>query len=661
MLQDCNFLDSIQPLRCWLGFKISRNPFFLPSSTLSCPNNTLAGYGACTPSAECRSQSLGSIAVGRQPWLGPLEVPNPDNCYDETGKGHRRNRKKRKVDASGNLAPYAAAVINDLTILPFPTACSSMNRKYLSPTTIPASNKTGIRCPTATTKVDLEKLVPNLVSREDARRVEVARQVLVEEEIRVSAATKISSAERGKNNRLSTTPSATPTHHNNSPRGSSLLICAGFKQASQFTTGDEHEESTSRIVPGIKTLVTDQDKSGLPETVNTQMFSLALTTAALTACPLPVPHQGLGPVLLRSDIPGGDFHSQPFLHTVAGVCRGVSGNLEKDITIAALDKMSQLHKARCSTAPFPSRSGGLEGIRGHLNSRRSSANRRPTTAPASKTGTIFTSRTAPLERLRMSSIASNFNALSSLEHYRRAFCRKAGAELRTLTAAGTTGRRQPPLREVRLQRLARDVARNTAELWKLANEEQYLRHSLASLRRNARLQTKQTHDRVGFISLDGGLNEEFSYLDRVGSIELGPKEREGDIISDVNTKGNERHSKLGRPSKEEMALKNRHLRDKRTHEPSIVSVVSPRSAVGRVKALLEFKRREMKLKTFDLKIKRDELCTLQVVQKQERGKKQALEVERRRLHLREGQVKKYVLCCMFFSSGPIPVTKAQTG
>ncbi|CAM9388781.1 unnamed protein product, partial [Ectocarpus sp. 12 AP-2014] len=58
--------------------------------------------------------------------------------------------------------------------------------------------------------------------------------------------------------------------------------------------------------------------------------------------------------------------------------------------------------------------------------------------------------------------------------------RKAGAELRALTAAGTTGRRQPPPREIRLRRLARDVARHAAELRLLVGEENRLRKYVAS-------------------------------------------------------------------------------------------------------------------------------------------------------------------------------------
>ncbi|CAM9432759.1 unnamed protein product, partial [Hapterophycus canaliculatus] len=30
MLQDCDFLDGVETLRSWLGFRISGNPFFFP-------------------------------------------------------------------------------------------------------------------------------------------------------------------------------------------------------------------------------------------------------------------------------------------------------------------------------------------------------------------------------------------------------------------------------------------------------------------------------------------------------------------------------------------------------------------------------------------------------------------------------------------------------
>ena len=64
------------------------------------------------------------------------------------------------------------------------------------------------------------------------------------------------------------------------------------------------------------------------------------------------------------------------------------------------------------------------------------------------------------------------------------------------------------------------------------------------------------------------------------------------------------------------------------------------SHAKRMQVWLKAKRREIELKTFDLGVKRDELRCLQMVQRRERERQLALEMERKRAQLDDGQVRR---------------------
>jgi len=183
--------------------------------------------------------------------------------------------------------------------------------------------------------------------------------------------------------------------------------------------------------------------------------------------------------------------------------------------------------------------------------------------------------------------------------------RKAGAELRALTAAGTSGRRQPPPREMRLRRLARDVARHSAELRRLCKEESQLRKSLACCFGRF----ERSGDEAGRRALS-----------REGGVDAKDWGDGGDAVAAM-VAVRSIHGAAGEGG------------------VSVGGTASPGPAPETIEAALEAKRREIELKTFDLEIRRDELRCLRIVQKQERKRKLALEMERRRVDLDEGQVR----------------------
>lgn len=645
MLQDCDFLDRVEALRNWLGFQVLGNPFFVPQdemNTRSEPDKRSASRRTSQTAGEGLGFDKSGLAdVGRQPWLGPLVLKNVDDGGGNFGGaacGSRRGKQRRlrKTDAKNSLAPYAAAVVNDPTLLAVVKAPSPTRRGDQNGIQGLGPRADAFELSPKKATVDVQALVPNLISREDACRIGVARKALMDEQMRVLEAAKVSEAEAapcvGRQrrsrawSRVSDTPSNASWQNFSTPLTSATD--AGSKRPSTFeahvTRRTGSTVGTSRPDPQVA--------PSLPDTGD--MRSLVLTAAGLMNQPLPDPHPGLGPVVLKSDLPGGQLHPDPFLHTVSDARTASTDGLEEEISIIVPTIRGPETEDRCSTAPSKSNSmvassstrdvaGGRQ--RRSVRRRSSVAQRRAVTAPASISSSSSLPRRSLLEQgpltfcdLQEDSPTSRVPFAegaemqgmmkpSASDYSSRALelARKAGAELRVLTAAGTTGRRQPPPREIRLRRLARDVARHAAELRRLAGEEHRLRKILASRCSNSSKPRKtdgdgQFHNQRRYCA--GSMENDDDALARMVSVrEDGGGAPQG---TGVNT----------------------------------VDGDLPEHRQNKIETLLEEKRREIELKTFDLGIKRDELGCLRVVQKQERERKLALEMERRRARLSDGQV-----------------------
>lgn len=626
MLQDCDFLDRVDALRSWLGFPVSGNPFLLPQQ--SCVGMALdKSLGNRTNSApNFRFDKIGLADVGSQPWLGPLTLDIVEGSQNlGTDKGARlKKRKLRKAGAGSSLAPYAAAVVNDPTLLPAvkgpaPTELSNPD---------PFGLKSGSRLDARPGKVvvDIEGMVPNLVSREDAQRICVARQALLEEQMRVREAENAPQAadggrdDRRRSRALSTVSNAASSSARGDPRDSALSTrdSPTKRRISHFGL-----PSSRRNGSPVGNHNLDSRASSTPQGPG-NMRSMVLTMAGLLHHPPAEPHPGLGPVLLQSDRPGGGVHPNPFLHTVSDVRPAQAEDLGLKITIRTPIAADASTMDRCSTAPLATQHllrGSLRERNTQEHARRPSAyHPRAVTAPAkmpdapsicspSFPGQEACILHAPGQEKPTFRISCPRAALSSKEdegEHRdseysprgQGLSRKAGAELRALTAAGTAGRRQPPPREARLRRLARDVARHSAELRRLAREEEQLRKGLACCG-------------------DG--------YERPGGGEVRGELRERDRREETVTR---------------MVARRCHDGGVRVVGLSDENATSRGCLAKKMVALVEDKRREIELKTFDLGVKRHELRCLRMVQKQERERQLALEMARRRAHLIDGQVRR---------------------
>lgn len=607
MLHDCDFLDRVEAFRGWFGFRIRGNPFFLADGNSSHTGDGLISSVADGPVAEICFDKSSLADVGRQPWLGPLVVSTGEDVEVGGNKARSRRKKRRKAEGTDNLPPYAAAVVNEPTLLP-PATASSSTRDVLAPAGRRGFNKAVLGVPPTTATVDMQGLVPNLVSREDAQRVEAARQALVEEEMRLSAATTVSVTAKAGETKFATRGLSSPTHRKSLRAEPSPTTDLQKQRASQLATTNESNQHTA---PKGSTLsasdLVARDELHTPRTTTESMRSLVQTAAGLLQQPLPEPHQGLGHVLLRADLPGGELHPQPFLHTVADASLGKPNSLKIELAKNTQRKLGR----GCSATPLTvdTESGCMDGCQADNLPRRSSACERVVTAPAIVVGSLPSRRPTTSDGERADSgiprgprVAPSSSDVLDLCHASRVASRKVGAELRALTAAGTTGRRQPPPREVRLRRLARDVARHSAELRELARAEERLRRSLTCLQDSEQ----------GGGSLSGQVD--------------GIEDRQ-------NTYGNA-PTNVGR---EMVRTKTRRQDERDSRKVGLASVDTP-GVADRVKAILEAKRREIELKTFDLGIKQDELKCLLAAQKQEKDRGRTLEMERRRACLGEGQV-----------------------
>lgn len=618
MLQDCDFLDRVEALRSWLGFRISGNPFFFPQQTTlgDKDGNRSIAQASSKPRAEgLEFDKIGMADVGRQPWSGPLELEAADDSSDAVGKGTMRSRfsKKRRLQrgrAGNTLAPYAAAIINDQTLLP---KLPSPTRRGDTDSTGRQGSKHGAHgFPATTQTIDTDDIVPNLVSREDAKRIEVARRALIEEQVRVREAA--TEPECGKPGALYSQrrPSKVIPVHSRAP-----VPAIGETTPKQRLSDFENRSSCRK---GSTNQAQNLDPRDAADVLGEHgMPSMVRSTAGLLQRPPPRPHPALGPVLLQSDRPGGELHPNPFLHTVVNERIRRNDDMENIIGIAHPTSVRLDTRTRCSTAPTRD---SLQRRRSQRDPDPSLANQPPRPATALARIPAISSRRRSSSRFKQGlpsgrgiqrgipvveascpggAVPQEDTQRSSSACSRRmlGLSRKAGAEVRALTAAGTTGRRQPPIREDRLRRLARDVVRYSAELRRLVVEEEELRKSLVRSLHSDGCQPGEGNNCRGVMdttALEG---------DRAFAAMVGVKQDGG------TTRG--------------IGIK-----------PVDASApVYPRKEIS---TRLEGKRHEIEWKMFCLSIKRDELRCLRIVQKQGRERKHALEMERKRAHLDAGQV-----------------------
>lgn len=677
MLHDCDFLDRVEPLRCWLGFETSRNPFFVPLSNQSGPSGGGADIEGCRPLAEAWPGKTGLADVGRQSSLGPFEVSSALENLDVGGKkAWTRSGIKRKVQSTDGASPYAAAVVNDPRLLP-PT-------KGLPPSRGGGPSSADSGFPQTSVSVNVEGLVPNIVTREDMERVGVARRVLIEEEMHVAAARAVAvGAEEGES-RSPTRSSNAPTPRNDSRNTPSSSLDSRYTPSptlhSRKKASKSHEglalgnlDKRPRKVPFYAaSSASARTAPSTPISPNGDLRSLSLSAAGLMQQPPPEPHPGLGPVLLQSDLPGGELHRNPFLHTVTNPSIDERPSHAIGLATSASEELLKTATARgrCCTAPaVPLVSDDFVEPRetfdfsGHFST---DSGRRAATAPSttslkslSPTPTVTAVERAHSSQSRQRGDSKGSARLSAIRS-RRVLSRKAGAELRALTAAGTTGRRQPPPREARLRRLARDVERHTAELRNLAREEKQLGRRLASANGSTREESfsSERADSVHtiLVNVDDrpaelGVGREGMDLCRSGAEAeaegaLGSRAAaEGPGTIDLKSQVSKVPGQACRASTEHgvASLKEEAKFGKQQYQQTegadIRSVHMTGSPVDTVEALLEAKRREIALKSFHLGIKRNELRCLLMVQKHERHRKKDLELERLRTRLEEGQVR----------------------
>ncbi|CAM9877678.1 unnamed protein product, partial [Scytosiphon promiscuus] len=618
MLQDCDFLDRVEALRSWLGFRVSGNPFFFPEqSTLGDQDGSCSITQASSqPTGEgCKSDDNGTVDVGRQPWHGPLELEAPDGRGDAVGQGITcsQSSKKRRLQRTGainTLAPYAAAVINDQSLLP----------KLRSPTRRGGAGSAGRQGSAAgafgfqskSRAVDTQNIVPNLVSRTDTHRIDVARQTLAEEQaLTRETATKLEQEDEGRSNSRRR-PSKAVDVNVRAPVRSTHETSSGQRLSDLGNWNLGREISTKQAAwMESRDTASVLGKHSIP--------SLVRTSAGLLRRPPPEPHPALGPVLLQSDRPYGELHPNPFLHTVADDDVLQNSDLEEEVAITTPRRMRSNTKDRCRTALI------------HDSSHRRRSRRDPNLSFGNRSSRPATAL-ARIPSLSLHNQSSRFKqgisgcpgrvmergfpavgasyaggavpqenterSYSTCSRRMRGLSRKAGAELRALTAAGTTGRRQPPLREGRLRRLARDVVRYSMELRQLAVDEDRLRRNIARC-------------------ASGG-GQQSQYVDHSRGVpEVEPLDGDRDVAAMVSV--------------------GQHQGTTQRIGIKPIGTRPPVHATKRMEQLLEEKRHEIEWKVFSLSIKRDELRCLRIVEKQERERKLALQLERRRVHLREGQ------------------------
>lgn len=665
MLHDSDFLDRIEAVRRWFGFPLNRNPLFFPPRSNSDTDTQIDNEIGDTVKSFTFDKT-GLADLGQQPWLGPLEVPvghqqDQGNGATKTRLKQRTARKSEKGASPGILALYAAPIVNDPSLLPIPTSPPRAG----STTVDPVRGKTaGALMPT----VDTRGLVPNLVSRDDIVRVVAANRALVEEEMRVSG-TGVLSRSAGE------VRSVTDGGQENSPTRRKEFRPSLSEEGR--TRGKRPFQPAARDVDirhgkrSILAWLLDPDAVNKPRLTSGGKgyeSSLSQTAARLLQRPRPDPHPALGPILLCSDHPGGDMHPKPFFRTVAQSTVGCTSAYAARPETTATDGPRanvETRKPPAKTTDSDNRwaeawqtAGAPSGSSLNL-SRAVSAPSPPTfaaTATVTENNPVIRSTPAVLGSFYCAQIGGD-----SGRHYASRALQKAGAELRALTAAGTTGRRNPPPREVRLRRLARDIARHSAELRELKLAEEGLHWDLG------RLENKHTapSPRESTTSRTGTLVQ---ITNTGGDVDLADEDPEDKSIYDKK----EPHETVteGMMGTSDETNHNSTMRDRAAAEPielssrrsgqecskelttendcsrgnvslysdALVSQEATSEAKQNVRAMLKEKRREIDLKIFDFAVKREELACLHAVQRQERERKQGLELERRRARLGHGQV-----------------------
>lgn len=665
-MHDCDFLDEIEALRQWFGFRLYRNPFLLPHACFEGIDEWTSEEVDSVPkkiSLFHRSDRSDIAEFGRKPWEGAFHVPMRDDPALMTPKTKKRTvlgRRKGSYSVStNNLAPYAVSIVNDPCLLPKATPhkaeASTLGKGTLD------NRKTG---KPAGGFLDCAGLMPNQVSKEDVLRMLAASQVLADEEDRVERSSAMSSAmssaaSSASSSRMGAQDEAAGGIHNRPPTCQAVETTRR-QRSSPRKSGVEHPASICRITEPRRIPWTAENATrALNDTDRTD--SLTRATAALLQRPHPQPHPGLGPVLVRSNDLDCDRHSKLFLHTVSKPpsnypSRSAPGPPPKANMWIDPFERPRLRSHAAAQAPLGHTDDKLNGSQLVELPRELSPSAR--TRPSS----------APQQPPSGSPDTKEAHRRFSHDLGRKQACRasrKTGIELMNLTAAGTTGRRNPPPREIRLRRLAREVARRTVALRKLERAEEMLRVRLQhleqraseawvnepgeqrggadlgvqvkrvkakpdagllyregardqspvavdQLRRNAEpgvlkdkeaLESDSLRKRKGFVPLTDGDGGGGSDAD-AGSDAYDEKDEECLILPDVDEE-----------ARGEAVAASRHLR-----------------------FLLEQKRREIESEAFDLGIKRDELALLRSAQKEEHEKDKALELERRRIRLPDGKV-----------------------
>lgn len=574
-------------------------------------------------------------------------------------------RKNKRGDGPGSLAPYAAAVINDPSLLPIPisppmTGCIPVH---------PACEKTsGALMPT--TFVDTRGLVPNLVSRDDIVRVVATNRALAEEEMRVLGMDELS--RKGVEARAVTDgdQESSPTHRK------------GYRPSlpeARRTRGKRPSHSAARDVEirhGKRPAPIGVNEPGQTSRGRKHEPSLIWTAARLLQEPRPDPHPALGPILLRSDRSGGDMHPKPFFHTIAQSTDGCTSTYTaRPETIARDRPRPKLERCTITEEITDANSRWAEARKMAGNPSDSSPSLSwAESSPSHKTiaATATSTENNPLIRCNATGLGSFHGEQigGDCERHRASRAlQKAGAELRALTAAGTTGRRNPPPREVRVRRLARDVSRHSIELQKLKRAEERLYRNLGKLGNNqtaSSLRESTSSSRRNLIQVQrngGDLDQADDHAEDISM--YGDKEPHETVmegvmatIDETNHNSTMQDQRNVRPTevprsgqeyhKERITEGDCHLNHGSSYSDALVVQETTSEAKQNLRTILEEKKREIDIKIFDLVVKREELACLRAVQKQERERKQEMELERRRARLRHGQVFRVVHVSMLW-------------
>lgn len=480
IVHDCDFLDRVEALRRWLGFSATRNPFFLPGDGM---NKTLAKIWNPSENEEhphLQFRENGSdVGVGMEPWLGSLELTVRGDGSQGIDKGNYRSRKRRNLGGRSRLTPYATPIINEPSLAPTGNLGSPAHEVIPLPSCLALEGDQSAESQTKTV-LDVETVVPNLVSSEDMERIRVAEKLMIEEEARALAA---SAFDINRRSPSVTSEIASSTRWNKNKSLPSLEPRKDPHGKDVSRSSSNKHNHSSREQQTLK----DNNPPALPEQSSHALQPLLTAAAGLVNQQPPEPHPGLGPILLRSDFPNNELHPRPFVHTVGDQRDRYFIHPDPTLRQETAEVPESTGELSSKPALLLKEMRGAAKLRCVRNFPRRLSSRLKGTAPARLTN--FSSLRKPrssddrecsYRRSGKGIIAPSNSRISPSRIIRLASSQKAGAELTAFTAAGTTGRRYPPFRESRLRRLARDVSRHSNELRVLLKTEQRLRRTLAS-------------------------------------------------------------------------------------------------------------------------------------------------------------------------------------